>query len=88
MASNTTVTKYEYWFRIGTLLFEGIHPALLFVLHNLGNDPSYQGLPSHPADLFNELDNNHKSKLQNLQRRRRIISQEQCDLLISVILKF
>ena len=40
--------------------------ALLDVVHNRNNDPSYQGLSENDVDLYNYLKKNHNSILQQL----------------------
>ena len=71
----------EYWYRLGSLVFDAILPAFISVLHNDNNDPSYVGLPRAPPDLYNELNENHAGQLKALLKKK-LINQHQYDLVL------
>ena len=75
--------KNENWYRIASLVYDAILPALNSILHNDNKDQSYMGLPRKEADLYNELSTNHKPVIDNLLHRR-TIDQNQYDLLLPV----
>ena len=45
----------DHWIRSGVALQRCVIPALLSVLHNTNNDPSYTGLPQDETKLFQRL---------------------------------
>ena len=47
--------------------------ALLDVVHNRNNDPSYQGLSENDVDLYNYLKRNHISIIQQLLKKDKVI---------------
>ncbi|XP_066935330.1 uncharacterized protein [Clytia hemisphaerica] len=49
------VTKSDYWIRVNLALEFCVKDALLSILHNLDNDPSYQGLPQNPGQLYQHM---------------------------------
>ena len=46
------VTKSEFWIRVNLALEVCVKEALIHILHNIHNDPSYKGLPTDPANLY------------------------------------
>ena len=62
----TVIKTYENWLHYGTFVHGPLKESLRDVLHNVSNDATYQGLPIRPADLYRELDQNHKPKLRKL----------------------
>ena len=55
------VKPHEYWLRVILALEVHVTRALLDVVHNRNNDPSYQGLPENDVDLYNYLKKHHNS---------------------------
>ena len=51
-SAKEVVEKSEYWIRVNLALEFCVKEALIHVLHNLDNDPSYKGLPTDPKDLY------------------------------------
>ena len=49
------VTKSDYWIRVNLALEFCVKDALISILHNLDNDPSYQGLPQNPGQLYQHM---------------------------------
>ena len=77
LLSLTTVIKtYENWLHYGTFVHGPLKESLRDVLHNVSNDTTYQGLPIRPADLYRELDQNHKSTLIKLLKNG-VLKQDQ-----------
>merc|ERR1711962_1497607 len=70
----------ENWYRIASLVYDAILPALISVIHNDSNDASYQGLPRNHVDLYKEL-NSRRHKLKQLKQKK-IIDQCQYDILL------
>ena len=62
----TVIKTYENWLHYGTFIHGPLKESLRDVLHNVSNDATYQGLPIRPADLYRELDQNHKATLRKL----------------------
>ena len=75
-----TINEIEYWLRLTTFLHEPLKYSLLRVLHNTANDPSYDGLPQNPYQLYQELQNNHGNKIKKLKKKG-ILKQDQIDLI-------
>ena len=46
------VEKCEFWIRVHLALEVFVKEALIHILHNIHNDPSYKGLPTDPVDLY------------------------------------
>ena len=77
LLSLTTVIKtYENWLHYGTFVHGPLKESLRDVLHNVSNDATYQGLPIRPADLYRELDQNHKATLRKLLKNG-VLKQDQ-----------
>ena len=49
------VEKCEFWIRVHLALEVCVKEALIDILNNIHNDPSYKALPINPADLFKYL---------------------------------
>eukprot|EP00111_Clytia_hemisphaerica_P013582 TCONS_00039922-protein len=49
------VTKSDCWIRVNLALEFCVKDALLSILHNLDNDPVYQGLPQNPGQLYQHM---------------------------------
>ena len=45
------VQEIENWLQLATLFHDPIKEALLAILHNDNNDPSYAGIPRNPTAL-------------------------------------
>ena len=75
-----TIKEVEFWLRLATFLHEPLKYSLLRILNNTANDPSYDGLPQDPHQLFKELQNNHGNKINQLKRKK-ILKQDQIDLI-------
>ena len=71
-----TVKKFEFWFRLGLFLHEVLKTALYNVLHNTYGDSLYHGLSKTPKDLYNELDQTFRSKIDKLYQKG-VISRDQ-----------
>ena len=55
MSTPLYIVQSEYWIRVNLALEYCIKEALIDVLHNAHNDPSYRGLPTNPAQLYQVL---------------------------------
>ena len=55
--------------------------SLLRVLHNEDNDPSYEGLPKDPTELFTELSTTHKPTIARLVKKK-LLNPDQLELLL------
>ena len=75
------IKEIEYWLRLATLLHGPMKQYLLSVLHNKQNDPTYQGLPEDPTELYNELSTVHNGKIKRL-RKKGILKDDQLELLL------
>ena len=64
------IKEIEYWLRLATILHGPLKQNLLCVLHNKSNNPSYQGLPEHPSELYKELSTTHKSAINKLVKAK------------------
>ena len=64
------IQKIRFWLHLATLLHGPLKENFLRILHNKKNDPSYQGLPEDPAELFKELSTTHKNKINKLVREK------------------
>ena len=84
MSSYVSVAKaieeIEHWLRLECFLHDPMKNALLQVLHNKLNDPSYQGIPENPAALYQFFANNRR-KLSQLASKK-ILKKDQYDLLL------
>ena len=49
------VSKSDYWIRVNISLEFCVKEALIDILHNNGNDPSYTGLPTDPVQLHQHM---------------------------------
>ena len=54
-STSEVVEKSDYWIRVNLALEFCVKEALIHVLHNLDNDPSYSGLPRDPVQLFQHM---------------------------------
>ena len=54
-STREVVEKSDYWIRVNLALEFCVKEALIHVLHNLDNDPSYSGLPGDPVQLFQHM---------------------------------
>ncbi|XP_057298864.1 uncharacterized protein LOC130629617 isoform X2 [Hydractinia symbiolongicarpus] len=79
MAPKNIIKLCEFWLKLCLYIENFIKPALLNVLHNVNNRGSYQGLPSDPNRLYNDL-RNHLAKLTKLKDKK-IINSDQWLLL-------
>ena len=75
------VKPYEYWLRVTLALEVHVQTALLDVVHNRNNDPSYQGLPDSPVHLYQYLYQNHYGSFQRLLKKN-ILKPDQFNLLL------
>ena len=67
--------------RLATFLHGPLKSFLLHVLHNLSNDPSYQGLPQNPQQLYQALSTPaNRKKINNLKKK--VLKQDQVDALL------
>ncbi|XP_057299033.1 uncharacterized protein LOC130629724 [Hydractinia symbiolongicarpus] len=82
MAPKNIIKLCEFWLKLCLYIENFIKPALLNVLHNVNNRGSYQGLPSDPNRLYNDL-RNHLAKLTKLKDKK-IIKSDQWLLLFPV----
>ncbi|XP_066934858.1 uncharacterized protein [Clytia hemisphaerica] len=74
------IKEIENWLRLATFLHEPLKDALLGLLHNTTNDPTYTGLPSVPADLYKTFFARRK-QINNLVKKG-ILHKDQVDLLL------
>ena len=76
------VKEIQYWLRLATFLHGPLKSFLLHVLHNLGNDPSYTGLPQNPQQLYQKFSTrSSQNKINNLKGRK-VLQQDQIDKLL------
>ena len=54
-SAKDVVEKCEFWIRVNLALEVCVKEALIDILHNIHNDPSYKGLPTDPIDLYQYL---------------------------------
>ena len=54
-STREVVEKSDYWIRANLALEFFVKEALIRVLHNLNNDPSYSGLPRDPVELYKHM---------------------------------
>ena len=80
---STDVKQHEYWLRFILALEVHVTKALLDVVHNRNNDPSYRGLPELPVDLYNYLNQNFRKCFLTLLQYK-TLNQDQFDLLLPV----
>ena len=64
------IKEIEFWLHLAILLHGPMKENFLCVLHNKKNDPTYQGLPEDPAELFKELSTTHRKTLNKLVREK------------------
>ena len=76
------ITDIQFWLRLATFLHEPLKLFLIWILHNLGNDPSYKGLPQNPQLLFQELSTPANQKKINKLKAKNVLQQDQIDLLL------
>ncbi|XP_066926046.1 uncharacterized protein [Clytia hemisphaerica] len=75
------INDIQFWLRLATFLHEPLKLFLIWILHNLGNDPSYKGLPQNPQLLFQELSTLvNQRKINKLKGK--VLQQDQLDLLL------
>ena len=67
---SVVTTRNENWFRLGSVLYDAIVPALKTVLHNDSQDSSYTGLPRNESLLFKEFDTTYKPEINRLLAKR------------------
>lgn len=76
------IKENEYWLRLIIFVNEPLKQSLLHVLHNKSNNPDYVGLPEDPTKLYQELLNKH-DVIDSLKiKQRKVLRQEQVDLLL------
>eukprot|EP00111_Clytia_hemisphaerica_P020005 TCONS_00058987-protein len=75
-----TIKEFEYWLRLTCFLHDPTKNALLQVLHNKSNDPSYQGIPDNPASLYQFFSNNQNTLNQLVKKK--LLKKDQLDLLL------
>ena len=80
MSLSSIIKTYEHWLHYGIFIHEPLKASLIDVLHNLSGDTSYNGLPSNPWDLYQELDKNHKIILNKLLKNG-ILKKDQMELI-------
>ena len=82
LSINQVIIEIENWLRLASFLHGPLKQRLLHILHNKDNDPSYQGLPEDPADLYKELSSTKHKKTLNSLFNKRILKQDQMDILL------
>ena len=80
MANQITQTNEKYY-RLVSLVYNALLPALRDVLHNISGDPSYTGLPMNEADCYKELDTTHRNIICGLLKKK-LLSKDQLNLLL------
>ena len=78
---NAAIKEIEYWLRLATFMHHPLKQALLNVLHNTSNNPSYIGLPRDPTDLYRELSTKHYATIQRLVAKK-VLQKDQLELLL------
>eukprot|EP00111_Clytia_hemisphaerica_P019004 TCONS_00056191-protein len=81
------VTVIQFWLRLATFLHGPLKSFLLHVLHNLSNDPTYNGLPQDPQKLYLELSTPANRKTINDLKngkngKKKVLQQDQVDALL------
>ena len=74
------VQEIENWLQLATLFHDPIKEALLAILHNDDNDPSYSGLPRSPVAI-NAFFKGNQNKIKNLSKKG-VLKKDQVDLLL------
>ena len=77
LSIHTVIQVIEFWLRLATFLHEPLKQALLRILH----DPSHNGLPIRPQQLYTVLSTTYKKKITKLKNKR-ILQQDQVDKLL------
>ncbi|XP_066928302.1 uncharacterized protein [Clytia hemisphaerica] len=80
------ITVIQFWLRLATFLHGPLKSFLLHVLHNLSNDPTYNGLPQDPQKLYQELSTPaNRKKINDLKNgtngKKKVLQQDQVDAL-------
>ncbi|XP_057298381.1 uncharacterized protein LOC130629256 isoform X1 [Hydractinia symbiolongicarpus] len=68
-ASTSMIPQCDFWMRVGLMLQLCVKSALVWILHNYHNDPTYTGLPDNEVALFNRMasfKNNYQSQLKSI----------------------
>ena len=55
MSTPLHIVKSEYWIRVNLAIEYCVKNVLISVLHNLGNDATYQGLPQDETHLYQRM---------------------------------
>ena len=76
-----TIQEIQYWLRLSLLLHEPIQKALIGILCNTSNDPSYTGLPTDPEAMYTELSTTYKNIIKKLAKKG-IIRDPQLQLIL------
>lgn len=74
------INDLEHWLRLASFLHIPLKHALLSVLHNENNSPTYTGLPREPSALYKSLQTTHKQKIDVLVKKK-VLQVEQVNLL-------
>ena len=74
------IKEIEHWLRLTCFLHDPMKNALLQVLHNKLNDPSYQGIPENPVALYQFFSNN-RNTLHDLVKKK-LLRKDQLELLL------
>ena len=81
------LTQNENWIRYSLAIDVHLKQCTLDVLHNVNNDPVYQGLPPDPATLYAELIKYFtKQKIKELEKKK-VLRKNQIDLILPADLK-
>ena len=78
MSTPLFIIKSEYWIRVNLALEYCVKDILISILHNLDNDPNYQGLPTDPKLFYQEILKCKNDKNHVLQR---VLKADQWDIL-------
>ena len=78
MSTPLHIVKSEYWIRVNLAIEYCVKNVLISVLHNLGNDATYQGLPQDATLLYQQMLQCKQNKNHPLHK---VLSGDQWDIL-------
>ena len=78
MSTPLHIVKSEYWIRVNLAIEYCVKNVLISVLHNLGNDATYQGLPQDATLLYQRMLQCKQNKNHPLHK---VLSVDQWDIL-------
>ena len=78
MSTPLHIVKSEYWIRVNLAIEYCVKNVLISVLHNLGNDATYRGLPQDPTCLYQRMLQCKKDTNHSLHK---VLNDDQWDIL-------